>query len=79
MNMCQMAPNCTDFSKMSRGSMPPDPPTRACHLWCSRSCILCFKTVTQTFKLLAEALSLGWNYFRCVKVCQVHNDSTEII
>ena len=40
--MCQKAPNCTDFSKISRGSMPPDLPTRACHVQCSRSCILCY-------------------------------------
>ena len=33
----------------------------------------------KTLELVAEALSIDWNYFRCVKLCQVHNDSAETI
>ena len=56
------------------GTHAPDPLTRAWHLQNSHSCILWIKTLTLTLKLVATTLSIGWNYFRCVKVCQVHND-----
>ena len=56
------------------GKHAPDPLTRAWHLQNSHSCILWIKTLTLTLKLVATTLSIGWNYFRCVKVCQVHND-----
>ena len=62
------------FFNKSWESMPPDPLTRAWHLQNSHSCILWIKTLTLTLKLVATTLSIGWNYFRCVKVCQVHND-----
>ena len=58
MKMCQKAPKCTDFSNISRGSMPPDPLTRACTLQNSRSCILWIKILTLTLKLAATALSI---------------------
>ena len=70
--MCQKAPKCADFS-INPGKHAPDPLTRAWHLQNSHSCILWIKTLTLTLKLVATTLSIGWNYFRCVKVCQVHN------
>ena len=60
------------------GSMPQTPlpalatyKTRV-HAFCES------KTLTLTLKLVATALSVDWNYFRCVKVCQVHNDPSSM-
>ena len=62
------------FFNKSWGSMPQTPlpalGTYRTPFWC----ILWIKTLTLTLKLVATTLSIGWNYFRCVKVCQVHND-----
>ena len=73
MKMCQKAPKFADFS-INPGEACPRPPGRAWHLQNSHSCILWIKTLTLTLKLVATTLSIGWNYFRCVKVCQVHID-----
>ena len=73
MKMFQKAPKCADFS-INPGEACPDPLTCAWHLQNSHSCILWIKTLTLILKLVATTLSIGWNYFRCVKVCQVHND-----
>ena len=73
MEMCQKAPKCADFS-INPEEACPDPLTRAWHLQNSHSCIQWIKTLTLTLKLVATTLSIGWNYFRCVKVCQVQND-----
>ena len=73
MKMCQKAPKCADFS-INPGEACPRPPYPRLAPTDSHSCILWIKTLTLTLKLVATTLSIGWNYFRCVKVCQVHND-----
>ena len=74
MKICQKAPKCTDFS-INPGGACPQTPLPALGIY--RTSIHAFcesKTLTLTLKLVATTLSIGWNYFRCVKVCQVHND-----
>ena len=74
MKMCQKAPKCTDFS-INSGEAGPQTPLPALGTYITRIHALCeSKTLTLTLKLVATTLSIGWNYFRCVKVCQVHND-----
>ena len=71
--MCQKAPKCADFS-INPGEACPRPPylrlapTELAFMHSVN------QTLTLTLKLVATTLSIGWNYFRCVKVCQVHND-----
>ena len=57
------------FFNKSWGSMPQTP-LPALGTYRTRR----IKTLTLTLKLVATTLSIGWNYFRCVKVCRVHND-----
>ena len=73
MKMCQKATKCADFS-INPGEACPRPPyprLAPTELAFMHSAI---KTLTLTLKLVATTLRIGWNYFRCVKVCQVHND-----
>ena len=73
MKICQKAPKCADFS-INPGEACPRPPyprlapTELAFMHSVN------QTLTLTLKLVATTLSIGWNYFRCVKVCQVHND-----
>ena len=71
MKMCQKAPKCTDFS-INSGEACPQIPLPALATYRTRVCES--KTLTLTLKLVATALSIDWSYFRCVKMCQVHND-----
>ena len=69
MKMCQKALKCADFSINPGEACPAlGTYTTRIHAFCES------KTFTLTLKLVATTLSIGWNYFRCVKVCQVHND-----
>ena len=62
------------FFNKSWGSMPQTP-LPALGTYRTRIHAFCqSKKLTLTLKLVATTLSIGWNYFRCVKVCQVHND-----
>ena len=62
------------FFNKSFGSMPQTP-LPALGTYRTRIHAFCeSKTLTLTLKLVATTLSIGWIYFRCVKVCQVHND-----
>ena len=73
MKMCQKAPKCADFS-INPGEAclrPPYPRFAPTELTFMHSVN---QTLTLTLKLVATTLSIGWNYFRYVKVCQVHND-----
>ena len=74
MKMCQKAPKCADFS-INPGEAcprPPYPPLAPTELAFMHSVN---QNTHINFKLVATTLSIGWNYFRCVKVCQVHNDA----
>ena len=57
------------FFNKSWGSMPQTP-LPALGTYRTRIHAFC----ESNLKLVATTLSIGWNYFRCVKVCQVHND-----
>ena len=73
MKMCQKAPKCADFS-INPGEACPRPPyprltpTELAFMHSVN------QTLTLILKLVATTLSIGWTYFRCVKVCQIHND-----
>ena len=73
MKMCQKAPKCADFS-INPGEACPRPP----YPRLAPTELACMHSVNQkthiNSQLVATPLSIGWNYFRCVKVCQVHND-----
>ena len=73
MKMCQKAPKCTDFS-INPGEACPRPP----YPRLAPTELAFMHSVNQNthinLKLVATTLSIEWNYFRCVKVCQVHND-----
>ena len=73
MKMCQKAPKCADFS-INPGEACPRPP----YSRLAPTELPFMHSVNQTthinLKLVATTLSIEWNYFRCVKVCQVHND-----
>ena len=73
MKMCQKAPKCADFS-INPGEACPRPPYPRLALTELAFMHSVNQTLTLTLKLVATTLSIGWNYFRCVKVCQVHND-----
>ena len=64
------------FFSINPGEACPQTPLPALGTYRTRIHAFCeSKTLTLTLKLVATTLSIGWNYFRCVKVCQVHNDT----
>ena len=79
MKICHKAPNCTDISNFSRGSMPIDT-LRVLATYGARVHAFCAsKQSHKLSNLVAKALSIDRYYFWYVKVCQVHNDSAESI
>ena len=78
--MCQNARNCTDFFQIFPGACHQTPYQRlAPPLLPFIHYVLQNSHTNLNLKLVANALRIDWNYFCCVKVCQVHNDNAEII
>ena len=73
MKMCQKAPKCADFS-INPGEACPRPPYPRLAPTELAFMHSVYQNTHINLKLVATTLSIGWNYFRCVKVCEVHND-----
>ena len=73
MKMCQKAPKCADFS-INPGEACPRPP----YPRLAPTELAFMHSVNQNTHINSQTRcydpELGWNYFRCVKVCQVHNE-----
>ena len=69
MKMCQKAPKCADFSINPWEACPRPPYPRL-----APTELAFMHSVNQNTHINSQTRCYGWNYFRCVKVCQVHND-----
>ena len=73
--MCQKAPNCTDFSNFPGGEHAPRPP----YLRLPPTMLAFIHFVHTNSQARCYYPEYRLEQFSLLKVCQIHNDSAEII